>query len=58
MTTTVTILWILLANGNVQTHKFPTFEACHATQQVLLLDAQIRGDQRFSRLMCIGEAQP
>lgn len=58
MSAAVTVLWILLANGNVVTRDFPSFEACVATRDVLLLDAQVRGDQRFSRLLCIGEVTP
>lgn len=54
----VTVLWIMLANGNVVTRDFPSFEACHATQRVLQNYAAAAGDRRFLAMLCIGEVTP
>ena len=54
----ITIMWILLANGNVITQEYPTFEACHATQQVLQNYAYVAQDKRFSAILCIGRDHP
>lgn len=52
----VTVLWMLLANGNVVAVEYPTFDSCHAAQQVLQNWAQVVGDRRFAGILCIEHA--
>lgn len=56
MVSTVTVMWILLANGSVFTQEYPTFDSCHAAQQVLTRYAEVARDTRFSAIMCIEHA--
>lgn len=53
MNATTWILWVFLANGNVVTQEYVTFEACHETQRIIQQDAQIRGSRAIERMLCI-----
>ena len=56
MAATITIMWILLANGNVVTRDYPTLEDCLSTQRILQNYAQVASDRRFDHILCIEES--
>ena len=55
MISTIHVLFIFLANGNVVTHDYPDLYSCLNAQGIITREHQIRGDNSISTMLCIEE---